>query len=87
MLSFKQKEKRYLGKTDNMSEFCNENILFCSGCVYFEYLILNEILSIRAYFIVSIILMIIFACIYFKCSKKFFLRQLVYNVKQNRICI
>lgn len=54
---------------------------------YFEYLILNEILSIRAYFIVSIILMIIFACIYFKCSKKFFLRQLVYNVKQNRICI
>lgn len=54
---------------------------------YFEYLILNEILSIRAYFIMSIILMIIFACIYFKCSKKFFLRQLVYNVKQNGICI
>ena len=54
---------------------------------YFEYLILNEILSIRTYFIVSIILMIIFACIYFKCSKKFVLRQLVYNVKQNGICI
>ena len=42
---------------------------------YIEYCILNKILSDKAFFLVSAILMIIFACIYLKCSKVQFTRD------------
>lgn len=54
---------------------------------YIEYCILNKILSDKAFFLVSAILMIIFACIYLKCSKKLFLKQAIYNIQKNKIYV
>lgn len=54
---------------------------------YIEYQILNKLLSDKEYLLVSAILMLFFAMIYFKCSKELFLKKVSYDVQENAIRI
>ena len=57
--------------------------IFVLACI--EYQIVNKVLSDKEYILLSIVLTIIFANVYLRCSKNLFLKEAHYKIAENQL--